>query len=207
MLDDDLRMSLLLSLTSGAHSMEQVSAFTPQLNYLSESELGKNKNDREKELVRCKRNTTRGWRGVTLPDREPPKTYHTPAIGFPEISPVALALAAAATAPTSRRAAAASLTIANMVASRNRDDRDPTRLILPQTPIAPVVPTPAPAPTPSKEKKAKGLFKPPSCPSSVLRPRANVKAPTPSTAADVSNLPPPVEMISLPSSSVMEEVD
>ena len=40
--DDDLRMSLLPSLTSGARSMEQVSAFTPQLNYLSESELEKN---------------------------------------------------------------------------------------------------------------------------------------------------------------------
>ena len=197
-------MSLLPSLTSGARSMEQVSAFTPQLNYLSESELEKNEKDREKELARRKRKTTRGRRGVALPDREPPKTYRTPAIGFPEISPAALALAAAAAAPTSRRAAAAaaSLTIANMVASENRDDRDPTRLILPQTPIAPVVPTPAPAPTPSKEKKAKGLFKPPSYPSSVLRPRANVKAPTPSTAADVSNLPPPLENdLPAPSSS------
>ncbi|KAM5536841.1 hypothetical protein V8D89_009559 [Ganoderma adspersum] len=203
-LDDDLRMSLLPSLTSGARSMEQVSAFTPQLNYLSESELEKNEKDREKELARRKRKTTRGRRGVALPDREPPKTYRTPAIGFPEISPAALALAAAAAAPTSRRAAAAaaSLTIANMVASENRDDRDPTRLILPQTPIAPIVPTPAPAPALSKEKKAKGLFKPPSYPSSVLRPRANVKAPTPSTAADVSNLPPPLENdLPAPSSS------
>ena len=47
--DDDLRMSLLPSLTSGARSMEQVSAFTPQLNYLSESELEKNEKDREKD--------------------------------------------------------------------------------------------------------------------------------------------------------------
>ena len=184
-------MSLLPSLTSGARSMEQVSTFTPQLNYLSESELEKNEKDRKKELTRRKRKTTRGWRGVALLDREPPKTYRTPAIGFPEISPAALALAAAAAAPMSRRAAAAaaSFTIANMVASENRDGRDPTHLILPQTPITPVVATPAPA----KEKKAKGLFKPTSYPSCVVRPRANVKALTPSTATDVSNLPPPLK--------------
>ncbi|PIL36994.1 hypothetical protein GSI_00686 [Ganoderma sinense ZZ0214-1] len=202
--DDDLRMSLLPSLTSGARSMEQVSMFTPQLNYLSESELEKNEKDREKELARRKRKTTHRRCGVALPDREPPKTYRTPAIGFPEISPAALALAATAAAPTSHRAAAAaaSLTIVNMVASETRDDRDPTRLILPQTPIAPIVPTPAPVPTFSKEKKVKGLFKPPSYPSSVLCPRANVKAPTPSTAADVSNLPPPLKNnLPAPSSS------
>ncbi len=176
--------------------MEQVSAFTPQLNYLSESELEKNEKDREKELARRKRKTTRGRRGVALPDREPPKTYRTPAIGFPEISPAALALAAAAAAPTSRRAAAAaaSLTIANMVASENGT------VLMPQTVAAPITPI---APTPSmKEKKPKGLFKPPTLPPSVLRPRANVKAPTPSTAADVANLPPPIENdLPLPSSS------
>ncbi|TBU24697.1 hypothetical protein BD311DRAFT_671180 [Dichomitus squalens] len=201
--DDDLRMSLLPSLISGARSMEQVSAFTPQLNYLSESELEKNEKDREKELARRKRKTTRGRRGVALPDREPPKTYRTPAIGFPEISPAALALAAAAAAPTSRRAAAAaaSLTIASMVASENRDDRDGA-LILPQTPITPIAPAAVATPAPPKEKKAKGLFKPPSYPSTVLRPRANVKAPTPSTAADSAHLPPPIENdLPAPSSS------
>ncbi|RPD76210.1 SNF5-domain-containing protein [Lentinus tigrinus ALCF2SS1-7] len=194
--DDDLRMSLLPSLTSGARSMEQVSAFTPQLNYLSESELEKNEKDREKELARRKRKTTRGRRGVALPDREPPKTFRTPAIGFPEISPAALALAAAAAAPTSRRAAAAaaSLTIANMVASENGT------VLMPQTPSVPITPV---APTPStKEKKPKGLFKPPPYPSTVLRPRANVKPPTPSTAADLANVPPPIENdLPLPSSS------
>ena len=194
--DDDLRMSLLPSLTSGARSMEQVSAFTPQLNYLSESELEKNEKDREKELARRKRKTTRGRRGVALPDREPPKTFRTPAIGFPEISPAALALAAAAAAPTSRRAAAAaaSLTIANMVASENGT------VVMPQTPSLPITPV---APTPStKEKKPKGLFKAPSYPPTVLRPRANVKAPTPSTAADLANVPPPIENdLPLPSSS------
>ncbi|KAI0664168.1 hypothetical protein C8Q70DRAFT_945855 [Cubamyces menziesii] len=185
--DDDLRMSLLPSLVSGARSMEQVEAFTPILQYLSESEIEKNEKDREKELARRKRKTTRGRRGVALPDREPPKTFRTPAIGFPEVSPAALALAAAAAAPTSRRAAAAaaSLTIANMVASENGTT------ILPQSPAAPLTPI---APTPAtKEKKPKGLFKPPSYPSTVLRPRANVTMPTPSTAADISTLPPPLE--------------
>ncbi|KAI0672423.1 hypothetical protein C8Q78DRAFT_749222 [Trametes maxima] len=194
--DDDLRMSLLPSLVSGARSMEQVEAFTPILHYLSESEIEKNEKDREKELARRKRKTTRGRRGVALPDREPPKTFRTPAIGFPEISPAALALAAAAAAPTSRRAAAAaaSLTIANMVASENGTT------ILPQTPSAPLTPV-AQTPT-TKEKKPKGLFKPPSYPSSVLRPRANVKAPTASTAADISTLPPPLENdLPAPSSS------
>ncbi|KAI8990720.1 hypothetical protein BD414DRAFT_413161 [Trametes punicea] len=185
--DDDLRMSLLPSLVSGARSMEQVDAFTPVLQYLSESEIEKNEKDREKELARRKRKTTRGRRGVALPDREPPKTFRTPAIGFPEVSPAALALAAAAAAPTSRRAAAAaaSLTIANMVASENGTT------IIPQTPAAPLTPI---ASTPAtKEKKPKGLFKPPPYPASVLRPRANVKMPTPSTAADISTLPPPLE--------------
>ena len=194
--DDDLRMSLLPSLTSGARSMEQVSAFTPQLNYLSESEIEKNEKDREKELARRKRKTTRGRRGVALPDREPPKTFRTPAIGFPEISPAALALAAAAAAPTSRRAAAAaaSLTIANMVASENGE-----RVVVPQTPAQPIIPV---TPTPSKKEKPKGLFKAPSYPPTVLRARASVKAPIPSTAADVSNIPPPLENdLPAPSSS------
>ena len=39
--DDDLQMSLLPSLVSGARSMEQVEAFTPILQYLSESEIEK----------------------------------------------------------------------------------------------------------------------------------------------------------------------
>lgn len=196
-LDDDLRMSLLPSLVSGARSMEQVEAFTPILQYLSESEIEKNEKDREKELARRKRKTTRGRRGVALPDREPPKTFRTPAIGFPEVSPAALALAAAAAAPTSRRAAAAaaSLTIANMVASENGTT------IIPQMQSAPLTPI-APTPTTKGGAKPKGLFKPPSYPASVLRPRANVKAPTPSTAADVSSLPPPLENdLPAPSSS------
>ena len=100
--------------------MDQVIAFTPVFNYMSDSEIERNEKEREKELNRRKRKTPRGRRGIALPDREPSKTFRTPAIGFPEIDPATLAAVQAANAPTSRRAAAAAatLTIANMVAQR-----------------------------------------------------------------------------------------
>lgn len=185
--DDDLRMSLLPSLSTGARSMEQVGAFTPILNYLSEGELERNEKEREKELNKRRRKTGRGRRGIALPDREPPKTFRTPAIGFPEIDAATLALVNAAAAPTSRRAAAAaaSLTIANMVASENGT------VVLPAS--APTSLTPAASSMGTKDRKTKGLFKAPSYPAGVLRPRAQVKAPTPSTGADPSTLPPPIE--------------
>lgn len=168
--------------------MDQVVTFTPLLNYLSESEIERNEKEREKELNRRRRKTNRGRRGITLPDREPPKTFRTPAIGFPEIDPATLALVNAAAAPTSRRAAAAaaSLTIANMVASENGT------VVLPTATPTPMAPTINASNVP-KDKKPKGLFKAPSYPPTVLRPRANVKAPTPSTAADITTLPPPIE--------------
>jgi SWI/SNF-related matrix-associated actin-dependent regulator of chromatin subfamily B protein 1 len=186
-LDDDLRMSFLSPVTSVSRPMDQVQAFTPILNYLSDSEMERNEKEREKEMSKRKKRATRGRRGIALPDREPIKTLRTPAIGFPDVDPAVLALAQAAAAPTSRRAAAAaaSLTIANMVASENG-----TAVITPTLPMAtPVVPIPS-AP---KEKKTKGLFKSPSYPTSVLHPRAQVSAPTMSTAADASKLPPPLE--------------
>lgn len=184
--DDDLRMSFLPSLSSASRSMDQVSAFTPLLNYLSDSEIDRNEKEREKELNRRRKRNTRGRRGIALPDREPPKTFRTPAIGFPEMDPAALALAQAAAAPTSRRAAAAaaSVTIANMVASENG-----TAVVTPTLPMA----TPAPAPAQQKEKKPKGLFRPPKYPDSVINARAHVVLPTPWTAADASKLPPPLE--------------
>ena len=167
--------------------MDQVGAFTPLLNYLSESEIERNEREREKELNRRRRKTTRGRRGVILPDRDPPKTLRTPAIGFPEIDAATLALVNAAAAPTSRRAAAAaaSVNIANIIASDNG-----TMVLPTAAPAAPLAPTVVAQP---KEKKPKGLFKAPSYPSTVLRPRANVKAPTFSTAADASTLMPPIE--------------
>jgi SWI/SNF-related matrix-associated actin-dependent regulator of chromatin subfamily B member 1 len=176
--------------------MDQVIAFTPQFSYLSDSELERNEKEREKELNRRKRKTPRSRRGMALPDREPPKTFRTPAIGLPEIDPATLALVQAANAPTSRRAAAAlaSLNIANMVASENGT------AILPQTvnsaPIAPI------APVQQKEKKPKGLVKAPSLPNSVYGPRASVKAPTPSTASELMSAPPPIANdLPLPSSA------
>ena len=185
--DDDLRMSFLSPVTSVSRPMDQVQAFTPILNYLSDGEMERNEKEREKEMTKRKKRATRGRRGVALPDREPIKTLRTPAIGFPDVDPAVLALAQAAAAPTSRRAAAAaaSLTIANMVASENG-----TAVITPSLPMAtPTVPTPSVP----KEKKTRGLFKPPSYPSTVVHPRANVSAPTMSTAADASKLPPPLE--------------
>lgn len=191
-------MSLLPSLTTGARAIDQVSAFTPILNYLSDSEIERNEKEREKELNRRRRKTTRGRRGIALPDREPPKTFRTPAIGFPEIDAATLAAVTAAAAPTSRRAAAAAAShnIANMIASENGTVILPSAQPTPLTPIAP---------TSSKEKKPKGLFKAPSFPSSVLRPRVNLHGATPSTIADPSTFPPPIEGdLPLPSSNAAD---
>lgn len=191
--DEELKMSFLPGLSSGARPMDQVQSFTPLLNYLSDGEIERNEKERDKEMNRRKKRNTRGRRGVALPDREPIRTYRTPAVGFPDLDPATLALAAAATAPVSRRAAAAaaSLTIANMVASENGTP------FLPQT----LPSAPQPPPTVAKQKKAKGLFKAPPMPPHVLRPRAHVIAPIPSTAADVSTLPAPLENDPPPSSS------
>lgn len=159
--------------------------FTPLLNYLSDGELERTEKDREKDLNKRRKRGGRARRGIALPDREPIRTYRTPAIGFPELDAATLAAQALANAPVSRRAAAqaAQLTIANMVASENGTDFRPQTL-----------PSQAPQPPPTaatKEKRPKGLFKPPTFPPSVLRPRAKVPAPTPSTAADTSNMPNP----------------
>jgi SWI/SNF-related matrix-associated actin-dependent regulator of chromatin subfamily B protein 1 len=185
--DEDLRSSFLPSLSSAARPTDQVPSFTPLLNYLSDGEIERNEKERDKDMNRRRKRNTRGRRGITLPDREPIRTYRTPAIGFPELDAATLALAAAANAPMSRRAAAAaaSVTIANMVASENGT------AFLPQMPSTMV---PQPPPMVVKEKKtAKGHFKAPPFSKNVLRARAQVAAPTVSTAADVSKLPPPLE--------------
>ncbi|KAG1859989.1 hypothetical protein C8R48DRAFT_605512 [Suillus tomentosus] len=195
--DDDLRMSFLPSLASGARAMDQVQSFTPLLNYLSDGEIERSEKEREKELTKRRKRNTRGRRGIALPDREPNRTYRTPALGFPELDAATLALAAANAPTTSRRAAAAaaSLTIANMVASENGTSVMPLQLP-PQQIISTAVTT-------GKEKKPKGLFKAPSYPSSVLRPRAQVTAPTPSTAVEsTSMLPPSFLDTEAPASSV-----
>ena len=180
--DEDLKLSFLPSLTSGARPVAEVQMFTPLLNYLSDGEVERTEKERDKDLNKRRKRNTRGRRGIALPDREPIRTYRTPAIGFPELDAATLALAAAASAPMSRRAAAAaaSVTIANMVASENGTP------FLPQMMPSTTAPQPPPT-TASKEKKPKGLFKPPAFPPSVLRARAKVAAPTTSTALDVSS--------------------
>ena len=180
--DEDLKLSFLPSLTSGARPVAEVQLFTPLLNYLSDGELERTEKERDKDLNKRRKRNTRGRRGIALPDREPIRTYRTPAIGFPELDAATLALAAAANAPMSRRAAAAaaSVTIANMVASENGTP------FMPQMMPSTAAPQPPPT-TVSKEKKPKGLFKPPAFSPSVLRPRAQVAAPTASTALDVSS--------------------
>ncbi|KAJ6463898.1 hypothetical protein C8R45DRAFT_1024536 [Mycena sanguinolenta] len=183
--DDDLRNSILPSLSSAARAMDQVQAFTPQLNYLSDGEVERNEKERDKDINRRRKRNRGGRRGVPLPDREPIRTYRTPSIGFPEPDAATLAAAAAATAPMSRRAAAAaaSVTIANMVASENGE----------RIPASSLPPVPMPPPLVIKEKTVKGFFKPPPYDTAVLRPRAKIRAPTASTGADISKLPAPLE--------------
>ena len=183
--DDDLRMSFLSPVLSVARSVDIASSHQPLLNYLSDGELDRIDKEREKELNKRRKRNTRGRRGILLPDREPLKTHRTPAIGFPEVDPSTLALAAAAAAPTSRRAAAAvaSVNIANMVASENG-----TAVIAP----APVIQA-TPSLPQSKIPKAKGSFKAPTYPTTILKSRAEAPHPTNSTAADTSTFEPPLE--------------
>ncbi|KAJ7481525.1 hypothetical protein FB451DRAFT_1443853 [Mycena latifolia] len=131
--DEDLRSSLLPSLSSGARAMDQVQAFTPQLNYLSDGELERHEKERDKDVNRRRKRNRGGRRGLDA---------------------ATLAAAAAATAPMSRRAAAAaaSVTIANMVASEN-GERAYTPSALPTVPMPPPLvikeKTRIPAPVPS----------------------------------------------------------
>jgi SWI/SNF-related matrix-associated actin-dependent regulator of chromatin subfamily B protein 1 len=192
MADEELRTSVLPSLASGARSLEQVGAFTPLLNYVSDSEIERGEREREKEIVRRRKRGNRARRGVAMPEREPQRTFRTPGIGFAPVDPANLTAQAILNAPTSRRAAAAAaqINIANMVASENRpEDMDPSSspitaatMSLPQT-SAPTAKAP-------KEPQPKGLFKAPEYPPSVLRPRAAAKAPTPSNAFERGYLLP-----------------
>ncbi|KAJ8083139.1 SWI/SNF chromatin-remodeling complex subunit [Marasmius tenuissimus] len=188
--DEDLRQSFLPTLSEASRSYEQVSHFTPRLDYLSDNDLERNEKERDKEYKRRKRNT-RGRRGVNLPDREPIRTCRTPAIGFNDTGETEGANAtnnSGIMPSTTRRAAAAaaSLTIANMVASENGSSPIMGQATLPgQMPSMVSTPQPQPqAPPPPKKVIPKGLFKAPPVPPEVLRPRAKVAAPTPSTAVD-----------------------
>ncbi|KAJ3536080.1 hypothetical protein NMY22_g6197 [Coprinellus aureogranulatus] len=93
--DDELRQAFLPSLITGARPVSEVAHFTPTLNYLSDGEIERTEKEREKDINKRRKRNTRGRRGVALPDREPVRTYRTPAIGFPELDPATLALAMA----------------------------------------------------------------------------------------------------------------
>ncbi|KAF8462473.1 hypothetical protein JB92DRAFT_2838989 [Gautieria morchelliformis] len=161
--DDDLRPAFLPPVTRGsvARTVETASAHMPLLNYMSDGEIERTERERDKELKR-KRRTARGRALGTriMPDR----THRTPGIGFPEDSPAVQAAQAA-----------------------SRERGSPVQLGMPE-PSRPLV-------VAAKEAAAKKaaasasrmpprLFKPPPFPDAVLRPRAKVVAPTPSTGLD-----------------------
>ncbi|KAG5734821.1 hypothetical protein E4T56_gene757 [Termitomyces sp. T112] len=209
--DEDLRMSFLPTLSTAARPTDQIPSFTPTLNYLSDGSIDRHEKEREKDMNRRRKRNTRGRRGIALPDREPIRTYRTPAIGFAELDAATLAAANAVNAPVSRRAAAAaaSLTIANMVAVENGTAFLPQQVVLPTMGGGAgavgvgvgagmgVGGAPGQGQGQEREKegkgKGKGHFKAPAFPPEVLRPRAHVGTPTPSTAADVATLPAPLE--------------
>lgn len=182
-------------LASGSRTMDQVAAFTPILSYLDDGDLDRTEKDREKDMNKRRKRNTRARRGVALPDREPIRTFRTPANGFPDIDPSVIQ---PTNAPPARRAAAAAAQqhIANMVASEALDDGDSM-----PSQMSPSRPLPShntslstvPIPTPQKEKKQKGLLEAPKIPTALLRPRWQVPAPTPSTAADSTILGMPLE--------------
>jgi SWI/SNF-related matrix-associated actin-dependent regulator of chromatin subfamily B protein 1 len=212
MADEELRSSLLPSLSSGARTMDQVSSFTPQLNYVSDDEIEKSEKEREKEATRRRKRNTRARRGPAMPDREPLRTYRTPGIGFPPVDPANMTAQMIINAPTSRRAAAAAaqINISNMVAAENRpEDMDPGTGLTPVMMHShlPNASAAAAAPKKDKEPAARGLFKAPPCPPSVLLPRATVDTPTESTAFgkgfmlphDELDAEPPASMINVSS--------
>ncbi|KAH8829126.1 hypothetical protein DL96DRAFT_1596763 [Flagelloscypha sp. PMI_526] len=195
--DEDMRSSFLPPLANGARPMDQVPAYTPILAILDDSELDRNEKDGEKDINKRRKRNQRARRGVALPDREPIRTFRTPANGFPEIDPSKLQ--PVNTLPVRRAAAAAAqANIANIASLESREEGDvsPTQISRPlpsvssATTATPVAPQPTPV---TKEKKTKGLIEGPKIPPELLRPRAQVPAPTPSTAVDPSTLGEPLE--------------
>jgi SWI/SNF-related matrix-associated actin-dependent regulator of chromatin subfamily B protein 1 len=59
-LNDDLRLSFLPSLTSAARPVDQVQLFTSLLNYLSDGKIEKNKKDREQDMTKQRKRNTHG---------------------------------------------------------------------------------------------------------------------------------------------------
>ena len=76
--DEDIRSSLLPTLTSALHPDDQVVKHAPLLYELSEAEIERQDKDQDRE-ARRKRRQGRARRGIVLPDfREPLKTHRTP---------------------------------------------------------------------------------------------------------------------------------
>jgi SWI/SNF-related matrix-associated actin-dependent regulator of chromatin subfamily B member 1 len=76
--DEDIRSSLLPTITSALHPDDQVVKHAPLLYELSEAEIERQDKDQDRE-ARRKRRQGRARRGVVLPDfREPLKTHRTP---------------------------------------------------------------------------------------------------------------------------------
>ena len=75
--DEDIRSSLLPTLTNALHPEDQVVKHAPLLYELSEAEIERQDKDQDRE-ARRKRRQGRARRGVVLPDfREPLKTHRT----------------------------------------------------------------------------------------------------------------------------------
>lgn len=75
--DEDIRSSLLPTLTSALHADDQVVKHAPLFYELSEAEIERQDKDQDRE-ARRKRRQGRARRGVVLPDfREPLKTHRT----------------------------------------------------------------------------------------------------------------------------------
>lgn len=188
--DDDLRPTFLPPVTCAnvARTVDVASAHMPLLNYMSDGEVERTERERDKELKRKRRSArgrALGARGGIPPDR----THRTPGIGFPDSDNTTLQAAMATNVPTTSRraaAAAASLTIANMVASENGGSPLPLNMPEPSKP-PPVLKDTTKKASPRVPLR---LFKAPAYPTAALRPRAKIVAPTPSTGLDLADWGP-----------------
>lgn len=186
--DEELRQALLPPVTKAARNTEQAAAHMPLLNNLSEGEIENQEKEREKDMKRKKRQAGRR-RGMALPDREPVKTYRT-LPGCADIGQLSAAAAAVASLPSTRRAAmVAQRTIADLVAQENSNGYITPPI---QTPTRDTHLLSAPSTSQPRAKRQKtGHVRPPTLPSTVLRPRAKRDATSlpPSTGLEVAPRP------------------
>ncbi len=186
--DGEFKEFFLPTVTSQtiARTAELASSYTPFLNPVDELELALSAERDRNRKKRQRQNNRR--RANIIPERDAIRTHRTAAIGFPDVDPTTLingAFGLNSGPTTSKRAAAAaaSVTIANMVASENSERAMP--LPMPDR-VALSVPTPPQhVPPPSSESsksRSRGLFKGPPPPPSVLKPRSRMAHAIGSTA-------------------------